>query len=100
MRAAVAVQVADEGAAAVAHQPLSGIPFKVYAAEAGRAGVDPGAFLATAVRVRGLRIALVGLACAGLGLALRRARHRYPVVLLTGLALFTAGFSAVVAHWS
>jgi 1-acyl-sn-glycerol-3-phosphate acyltransferase len=100
MRDAVAVHVAGEGPAAVRHQPLSGIPFKVYAAEAGRAGVDPAAFLTTAVQVRGLRIALVGLACAGLGLALGRVRHRYPAVLLGGLALFTVGFSAVVAHWS
>ena len=38
MQATVRAQLADEGAAAVRHQPWNGIPYKVYAAEAGRAG--------------------------------------------------------------
>jgi 1-acyl-sn-glycerol-3-phosphate acyltransferase len=100
MRAEVTVQVAAEGADAVRHQPLSGIPFKVYAAEAGRAGADPLTFLATAVEARGTRIAIVGAGCAALGLGLRRRRHLYPAVLLGGYALFTAGFTLVVLHWT
>jgi 1-acyl-sn-glycerol-3-phosphate acyltransferase len=100
MRAEVAVQVAAEGAAAVRHQPLSGIPFKVYAAEAGRAGVDPLIFLTTAVEARGTRIALVGAASAAVGLALQRRRHLYPAVVVTGYALFAAGFSLVVLGWT
>jgi 1-acyl-sn-glycerol-3-phosphate acyltransferase len=99
MRAEVAVQVAAEGPDAVRHQPLSGIPFKVYAAEAGRAGVDPLTFLTTAVEARGTRIALVGAACAALGLAVQRRRHLYPAVVVTGYAVFAAGFSLVVLSW-
>ena len=100
MRAEVAAQVRYEGAEAVRHQPLSGIPFKVYAAEAGRAGADPLHFVGTAVEVRGLRIAAVGAGCAGIGLALRRARHLYPAVVLAGIALFATGLALVVAHWT
>jgi 1-acyl-sn-glycerol-3-phosphate acyltransferase len=100
MRIAVAEQTAAEGAHAVRHQPLSGIPFKVYAAEAGRAGAGPLQFLAAAVGHRGLRIASVGAACTLLGVALRRWPQRYPAVLLGGYALFTIGFAAVVASWT
>jgi 1-acyl-sn-glycerol-3-phosphate acyltransferase len=99
MRAEATVQVAAEGADAVRYQPLSGIPFKVYAAEAGRAGVDPLTFLTTAVEARGARIALVGTGCAALGLVVRRRHHLYPAVLLTGYALFAAGFTLVVLRW-
>jgi 1-acyl-sn-glycerol-3-phosphate acyltransferase len=100
MRAEVTVQVAAEGAEAVRHQPLSGIPFKVYAAEAGRVGADPMDFLAAAVQARGTRIAVVGAGCAALGLGLRRRRHLYPAVLLGGYALFAAGLTVVVLHWT
>jgi 1-acyl-sn-glycerol-3-phosphate acyltransferase len=100
MRAEVTVQVAAEGADAVRHQPLSGIPFKVYAAEAGRAGADPLDFLTAAVQARGTRIAVVGAACAAIGLGLRRRRHLYPAVLLGGYALFAAGFTLVVLQWT
>jgi 1-acyl-sn-glycerol-3-phosphate acyltransferase len=100
MRAEVTVQVAAEGAEAVRHQPLSGIPFKVYAAEAGRAGADPLDFLAAAVQARGTRIAVVGAGCAALGLGLRRRRHLYPAILLGGYALFAAGFTLVFLCWT
>ena len=100
MRAEVAVQVAAEGAEAVRHQPLSGIPFKVYAAEAGRAGADPLTFLAAAVEARGMRIALVGAGCAVLGLALQRRRHLFLAVLVGGYTLFTGGLTLVILSWT
>ena len=100
MRAQVHLEVAAEGASAVRHQPLSGIPVKVYAAEAGRAHVAPLPFLEVALAHRGVRIALVGAGCALLGGLLRRARHLYPAVLTGGTALFAAGFALVVAGWS
>jgi 1-acyl-sn-glycerol-3-phosphate acyltransferase len=100
MRAEVTAQVAAEGAEAMRHQPLSGIPFKVYAAEAGRAGTDPLDFLTAAAQARGTRIAVVGAGCAALGLGLRRRRHLYPAVLLGGYALFAAGLTVVVLHWT
>jgi hypothetical protein len=100
MRAAVAMQVADGGAAAVRHQPLSGIPFKVYAAEAGRAGAESLPFLAAAVSRRGLRIATTGAMCMVLGVVLRRWPHRYPLVIGGGTAVFAAGLTLVVAAWT
>jgi 1-acyl-sn-glycerol-3-phosphate acyltransferase len=100
MRVAVAQQTAAEGPYAVRRQPLSGIPFKVYAAEAGRAGVEPLPFLTAAISHRGVRIASVGAACALLGMALHRWPHRYPVVLLGGYILFAAGFTLVVTSWN
>ncbi|QYN34547.1 1-acyl-sn-glycerol-3-phosphate acyltransferase [Pseudonocardia sp. DSM 110487] len=99
MRVMVAEQTADEGAQAVRHQPLSGIPFKVYAAEAGRAGVDPLPFLGAAIGHRGVRIASVGAACTLLGVALRRWPERYLQVLGTGCGLFAIGLTLVVAAW-
>ena len=100
MREQVRVQTAAEGAAAVRHQPLAGIPFKVYAAQAGRSGVSPGPFLASALTHRGLRIAGVGTLCTLAGVALRRRPQRYPAVLALGLGAFAAGLSAVVVAWS
>jgi 1-acyl-sn-glycerol-3-phosphate acyltransferase len=100
MRVGVAQQIAAEGAAAVRHQPLSGIPFKVYAAEAGRAGIEPPAFLGAAISHRGVRIASVGTACALLGVVLRRWPERYLQVVGTGSALFAVGLTLVVAAWA
>lgn len=100
MRAEVRVEVAARGAAAVHRQPLSGIPFKVYAAEAGRAGVDPVAFLGAAIQARGLRIALVGMGCSLLGALLARDRHLYPFVLVSGTVMFAVGLALVVAAWT
>lgn len=100
MREQVRVETAAEGAPAVRHQPLAGIPFKVYAAEAGRTGVAPEAFLASAVTHRGLRIAAVGTLCTLAGVALRRRPRLYPAVLGVGTGAFAVGLAVVVAAWS
>jgi 1-acyl-sn-glycerol-3-phosphate acyltransferase len=100
MRAEVVQQTLAEGPQAVRHQPLSGIPFKVYAAEAGRAGVAPLPFLVEAVTHRGVRIASVGTACALLGVALRPWPHHHARVVTTGGALFAVGLTLVVAAWT
>ncbi|MDE9364718.1 lysophospholipid acyltransferase family protein [Luteipulveratus sp. YIM 133132] len=100
MRATVVQQVADEGAAAVRHQPYDGIPYKVYAAEAGRAGVDPGPFLVESVASRGVRIAGVGMLLALAGWVLARRRQWYAAVLGAGTVCFGVGLGLVVASWS
>lgn len=100
MREVAGRQVAAEGAVALRHQPLAGIPFKVYAVEAGRAGVDPFAFAVEALRARGLRIAVIGLLLAGVGKLLGCRRQLYPAMLAGSLVCFFAGLARVVAGWS
>ena len=100
MRQTVAAQVSQEGVSALEHQPLAGIPFKVYAAEAGRADLSPIAFASEAVLVRGSRIAVLGLLFAVLGLALRRRPQAYLFVVVPALLAFLIGLGLVVAGWS
>lgn len=81
---------------AVLHGSLSGVPYKIYAAEAGAAGIPLAAFLTVSVPARLVRFAASALlaALAARGLArLGRARWTHPL-----LALFWIGFYA--AYWS
>ncbi|MFI2208262.1 lysophospholipid acyltransferase family protein [Streptomyces sp. NPDC020141] len=99
MRAEARQQVAAESAGAVRHQPWNGIPFKVYAAEAGRADAPSGEWLASAAAARGSRTLTTGLSFAALALLLRRFRRFYGVFL----ALLTGGFAValtlIVTAW-
>lgn len=100
MRVEVRHEVAAHGAAAVAHQPMSGIPLKVYAAEGGRARVSPLDFTIGSLSGRGRRIAVVGALLALAGAALGRLRHLYPAVVAVGLTAFAIGLAHVVRTWS
>jgi 1-acyl-sn-glycerol-3-phosphate acyltransferase len=100
MRTEVQREVSVEGARAVAHQPMSGIPLKVYAAEAGRTNVSPVAFTTASISGRGRRIVVVGALLALAGAALSRWRHYYPIVVATALTIFAIGLANVVAGWS
>ncbi|MFJ8670481.1 lysophospholipid acyltransferase family protein [Streptomyces sp. NPDC093589] len=100
MRAAVSRQLTDEGAAAVRHQPWDGIPFKVYAAGAGRAGVPAADWLLASARARGTRTLTVGLAFAALGAAARPWRRRYPAYAALLGGGFTLGLGMIVNGWS
>ncbi|MEV0370877.1 lysophospholipid acyltransferase family protein [Streptomyces sp. NPDC050636] len=100
MRAEVSRQLADEGASAVRHQPWDGIPFKVYAAQAGRAQVPAADWLVAATRARGTRTLTVGLAFAALGAAARPWRRRYPLYLALLGSGFTVGLALIVHGWS
>ncbi|MFI0981813.1 lysophospholipid acyltransferase family protein [Streptomyces sp. NPDC021093] len=100
MRAEVRAQLVAEGAAAVRHQPWNGIPFKVYAAEAGRAELPATDWLLASAKARGARTLAVGLGFAAFGLLMRRWRRLYPgylVLLGTG---FAAGLTLIVLGWS
>ncbi len=100
MHAEVVRELSAEGAAAVAHQPWNGVPFKVYAAAAGRAHVAPGDFAVEAGAARSVRTVGVGLAFAALGAAGRRLRHLYGLYLALLGGGFAAGLSLIVAGWS
>ena len=98
MASTVAQQTAAEGATAVRHQPWSGIPVKVYAAEAGRRNVPAPTFLATVAWVRMVRIATVALFVGSLASLVPR-RAFVPAVV-AALAFFGTGLVRVVASWS
>ncbi|MEU1432816.1 lysophospholipid acyltransferase family protein [Streptomyces sp. NPDC005775] len=99
MRAEVRHELALEGASAVRHQPWNGIPFKVYGAEAGRAGVPAADWLTASAAARGSRTLTVGLAFAGFGLLLRRHRRQYGRYLVLLGGGFAAGLSMIVHGW-
>ncbi|MFI6696087.1 lysophospholipid acyltransferase family protein [Streptomyces sp. NPDC050433] len=100
MRAEVRQELTVESASAVRHQPWNGIPFKVYATEAGRADVPAADWLAQSAQARGSRTLTVGAAFAALGLLLRRFRRHYGTYLVLLGAGFAAGLSLIVAGWS
>ncbi|GAA2462019.1 hypothetical protein GCM10010433_75420 [Streptomyces pulveraceus] len=100
MRAEVRSELAAEGASAVRHQPWNGVPFKVYGAEAGRAGVPALDWLAASATARGSRTLTVGLGFAAFGLLMRRHRRRYGQYLVLLGGGFAAGLSLIVAGWA
>jgi membrane protein YqaA with SNARE-associated domain len=100
MQVEAARDVAAEGATSVRHQPMSGIPLKVYAAAAGRAHADTPTFAVTTVEGRGLRMVVVSAAVALLGALGRRWRRYYPLVIANALLLFAIGLAATVQTWS
>lgn len=100
MRAEVRHELALEGAAAVRHQPWNGIPFKVYGAEAGRAGVPASDWLAASATARGSRTLTVGLGFAAFGLLMRRHRRHYGRYLALLGGGFAVGLSLIVHGWS
>ncbi|WP_260867661.1 lysophospholipid acyltransferase family protein [Streptomyces sp. SAJ15] len=99
MRAEVRHELSVESTSAVRHQPWNGIPFKVYAAEAGRAGVPATAWLAESAQARGSRTLTVGLAFGAFGAVARRFRRHYPVYLALLGCGFATGLSLIVAGW-
>jgi membrane protein YqaA with SNARE-associated domain len=100
MHAAAAHLVADEGAGAMAEQPMSGIPYKVFGAAAGRAHIGVVAFVAASVPARALRIVIVGLLAGSIGALLRRWRQYYVAAIVAFVTVFAAGLTAVVQLWS
>ena len=100
MRAEVRHELFAEGASAVRHQPWDGIPFKVYAKEAGRADVAATDWLAASARARGSRTLTVGLGFGAFGFLAHRLRRRYGTYLALLGGGFTVGLSLIVAGWS
>jgi len=81
------------------HQPWSGIPFKVWAVDAGTRRLDPWSVVPWFVAGRTLRIAAVTSVAAGCAALLGRARllrAGFPVIAILALALFAVGFVQIV----
>jgi 1-acyl-sn-glycerol-3-phosphate acyltransferase len=101
MHAVAATQVSAEGAAALRHQPFSGIPYKVYAVRAGEAHVPVASFVAWTVAARGGRILAVGLALSFAGVLLRRLLARCYGTYVAWLGgTFALSLHRVVVAWS
>jgi 1-acyl-sn-glycerol-3-phosphate acyltransferase len=101
MHAVAAAQVSAEGAAALKHQPFSGIPYKVYAVRAGASRVGVAPFVAWTVAARGGRILAVGLLLSLAGVLLRRLLTRCYGTYVAWLGgTFALSLHRVVATWS
>jgi membrane protein YqaA with SNARE-associated domain len=92
--------MSDAGAGGLLQQPLSGIPFKVFALRAAEAGLPLPGFVAMSVLARGLRIGAVAAIFAGGGLALQRVWPRiFGGFLVAYCVVFAVGLSATVESW-
>ncbi|MFE0495665.1 1-acyl-sn-glycerol-3-phosphate acyltransferase [Streptomyces albidoflavus] len=100
MRSEARVALERDGARAVHAQPWNGVPFKVYAAEAGRAGTDTGAWLLHSTEARGTRTLGVGAAFGLLGFLLHRLRRLYGVYLVLLGGGFAVGLGLIVRGWA
>lgn len=100
MHAVASGQLASQGAAALEHQPWSGIPYKVYAAAAGSTRVPVGGFVAQSALHRGGRILGVGLVMTALAALLSRWRRCYAVWVVGVVGVFAISLAQVVASWS
>jgi 1-acyl-sn-glycerol-3-phosphate acyltransferase len=100
MHTTVTGQFASEGAAAVAHQPLSGIPYKVYGAAAGHTHIGLIPFLAASIPARGARILAAGLVLGAFGAIAHRLRRLYPYYLATFAVIFASALAGIVTYWS
>lgn len=87
------------GSAGVWSQPLSGVPFKVFARSAGTSGVDLGAWAGNALLARGLRLAAVAAVAVLVSRWITRHPRVYPWVFVGGAALFVPGLWIVVGQW-
>ncbi|MFL6073979.1 MAG: lysophospholipid acyltransferase family protein [Mycobacteriales bacterium] len=100
MREAVAGDIGGRGNRALAHQSLSGIPYKVYGAAAGHSRTGLPGFLLASLPARGLRICAAGLLACGFGAVVARWRRWYPAYVAAFLVLFAASLNGVLSSWS
>ena len=93
----------EGGALGLLHQPLSGVPYKVFGLQAG-AHMDPLSFMAVSAVVRGGRMAVVALIAAAFGWTLGFFERALEIVLPTLTALyvlvFALGLFVVLFVWS
>jgi membrane protein YqaA with SNARE-associated domain len=89
-----------EGGAGLRHQPLSGLPVKVFALVAAPSGVSLPTFLLCAAAARGVRFVAVCVGAALAGNVLQRGIARRPMVLLVAwAAAFGVGLRQTVVSW-
>ena len=87
----VAEQMRADGLSALVTGPLQGIPYKVYAAQAGRQGLPLLPFLLITIPARLERILPVALAGAVAGVLFKRFVQKYTRLIVGAYALMWAG---------
>lgn len=94
------------GAAALAHQPLSGVPYKVFVVAAPDAGVSVAPFALATLQYRAPRlVAVAALTAVVAAVAWRLVPPRrqalvHVLVAVLGTVTLLSGLAAVVARWS
>lgn len=98
---AASIWMTNEGAEGLRHQPLSGVPYKVFGMQAAEAGLGYGEFLWHSALARGVRIGVIAFAFAGSGVAMRSwVRSRFGLGITAVVWVFVLGLAATVRFWS
>lgn len=105
MRSTARAQLADEGASAASHQPWNGIPYKIYAAEAGRTQradvqhIGAAEWAWETAKARTVRHWAVAAVFTGLGVAMLRVRRLYGLYVAALTVCFSLGLWLIVHNW-
>jgi membrane protein YqaA with SNARE-associated domain len=106
MAEAVDGWLAGGTAGGLRHQPLSGVPFKVFAYRAAGNRVGPAPFVAAAALARGARMLAVAAAAAALGRVFWTASpaatqpRLYVLLLALAVAGFAVGLARIRRRWA
>ena len=92
MRESAGAWLQTEGARGLAHQPLSGVPYKVFGLQAG-AHTDIASFLFVSAFVRGARMIVVALITGLVGSVLGRFERALEAAMPALMILYVLGFS-------
>jgi 1-acyl-sn-glycerol-3-phosphate acyltransferase/membrane protein YqaA with SNARE-associated domain len=81
-------------------QPLSGVPYKVYAHAAAQTPISVPSWFVASLEVRSVRMTAVALLAALVERFTRRWRHLYSAALAAGLLTFIIMLCVIVSAWS
>ena len=93
-------EFARRGAAGLWSQPLSGVPYKVYARAAASSGVSAWRWVWLSALVRATRMIAVAVLAAAVQRVTRRWAHLYSRALAAGLLTFVLGLCLITSAWS
>lgn len=103
MRERAGAWLQAEGAGGLAHQPLSGVPYKVFGLQAG-AHTDVVPFVLVSAFVRGARMIVVALIAALVGSKLGRFERgleaAMPTLMILYVLAYTVGLLIVLIGWT
>jgi 1-acyl-sn-glycerol-3-phosphate acyltransferase len=92
--------MSEQGAVGLLRQPLSGIPYKVFALHAADTSMAFPGFVGMSLAARGLRLVAVAGLFAGGGIALRRLWPRiFGTFLVAYCVVFAFGLAATIESW-